>query len=507
MFRRVGLQLQRSTPSATRLNVIRTATSGTRNITMTSRNRTTVANQRLSTMNNWLAQPRNQMSTSASGTAGIQEEILTVKNVGVREIVLNRPKKLNALNLNMVELITPELQAWEKSDLAKIILLKSCGGKGFCAGGDVKTVVDLAAEGKYEEAIKFFETEYKLDHLIGNLEKPYVSIMDGITMGGGVGLSVHAPFRIATEKTLFAMPETGIGFLPDVAGSFFLPRLDGQLGIYLGLTGKRLKGSDVFYSGVATHYIPSSRLPALEARLSEIDNPTHDIINTAIEEFSAEMDQELEFSLGGDVRAAIDRCFKFDTVEEIFAAVEKEDSEWGKETLKLLKGVSPTSLKITLQQLRTGATLTLGQCFKMEYHLVQKFLRGHDFAEGVNSTLVTRTKPNWQPSAITDIKFDKIKEEYFDSPSPERLELLTTKDYKQYPHRKYMLPSEDDVKRVVTGEAADVGNYALSREEVVQYFLRDRNGKQGVKNKVLDVLERKTHILENDETKSLKWVY
>lgn len=328
-------------------------------------------------------------------------------------------------------------------------------------------------------------------------------------MGGGVGLSVHAPFRIATENTLFAMPETAIGFLPEVGGSFFLSRLDGQLGVYLGLTGKRLKASDVLYAGIATHFVPSSRLAALEARLSELDQANFDMVNSAIEEFSAELDSEPGFSLGGEKRQVIDRCFKFDTVGEIVQALEKEtaEPEFVQETLKLLHSMSPTSLKVTLQQIRNGASLSLAQCFKMEYHLVQKFLQDHDFKEGVTATLVTREKPQWKPSRLADVDDKKLKSNYFDSPSPLRLELLSTRDYKNYPHRKYMLPSEEDIKRVVTGEAPDVGNYALNREQIVDYLLKERQGKQGLKQKVLDVLDRKTVENKKDEDKSLKWVY
>ncbi|KAI8993129.1 ClpP/crotonase-like domain-containing protein [Pilobolus umbonatus] len=379
------------------------------------------------------------MSTvSVSGLDAAQNEVLDKSILSVREIILNRPKKFNALNLSMVQSMTTKLKAWEKSELAKIILLKHSGGKGFCAGGDVKTVVDLSAAGD-PEATKFFEEEYQLDHMIATMDTPYIAIMNGITMGGGVGLSVHAPFRIATENTLFAMPETAIGFLPEVGGSFFLPRLSGQLGIYLGLTGKRLKATDVVYAGVATHYVPSSRLPALEARLSELDHVSLDIVNQSIEEFSEILvDEEKNFSLGGETREVIDRCFKYDTIEQIVDALEKEtETDITKEALKALKAMSPTSLKVTLQQLRSGAALSLAQCFKMEYHLVQKFLQGHDFSEGVNATLVTKSKPQWKPDTLKDVDDSKIKQEYFDSPSPLRLDLLSSRDYKMYPHRKY----------------------------------------------------------------------
>ncbi|KAI8337104.1 ClpP/crotonase-like domain-containing protein [Chlamydoabsidia padenii] len=495
----------------------RSLSTATRTMSSTKNNITlTTANRRLNTTAQWL-QPKRQMSTTSheviAAAEQSQAEVLHRKNLGVREIVLNRPAKMNALNTNMVRAILPELKSWEKSDLAKIILIKSEPGVAFCAGGDVKAVVDYASAGEHEKAAEFFKEEYQVDHFISTLETPFVSIMDGVTMGGGVGLSVHAPFRIATENTLFAMPETKIGFFPDVGGSFFLSRLDGQLGVYLGLTGKRLKAADVLYSGVATHYVPSSRLPSLEARLAELDNPTHDIVNNAIEEFSGELDQEPTFSLGGDIRAAIDRCFKFDNMKDIVDAVKKEEQQsstaaWAQETLKYLDSMSPTSLKVTLQQIRSGATLSIAQCFKMEFHLLQKFLTGHDFKEGVYKTLVHRgQKSEWQPATLDKVDDLTIKSDYFNAPSPLTLKMITNKDFKQYPHRKYMLPTEEDIKQVVTGEAADVGNYALTRDEIVDYLVRDRKGKQGVKQKVSEVLSRKTKILENEEGQTLKWVY
>ncbi|KAI9272547.1 ClpP/crotonase-like domain-containing protein [Sporodiniella umbellata] len=458
----------------------------------------TTASQRLN-------QTKNFFNTRKMSTASLESEVLVNSHLSVREIILNRPKKFNALNLAMVRHISPQLQSWEKSELAKIVLLKHSGGKGFCAGGDVKTVVDLA-EKEVGDAAKFFEEEYQMDHFIATMETPYVSIMNGITMGGGVGLSVHAPFRIATENTLFAMPETAIGFLPDVGGSFFLSRLDGQLGVYLGLTGKRLKAADTLYAGIATHFVPASRLPELEARLAELDTPTHAVINRAIEEFSASMADVPAYSLAGSVREAIDRCFKYDTVEAILQALEKEEpTEWTQETLKALKSMSPTSLKVSLLQIRSGKALSLAQCFKMEYHLVQKFLKDHDFKEGVYATLVRRASAHWEPSELSQVA--DIKSSYFDSSSPLRLAFLNERDYKHYPHRHFMLPSELDIKRVVTGEASEVGSYALNRQQIIDHFVRDREGKQGVKEKVDEVLNRKTIENKKDAEKSLKWVY
>lgn len=200
-------------------------------------------------------------------------------------------------------------------------------------------------------------------------------------------------------------------------------------------------------------------------------------------------------------------------MKDIVDAVKKEEQQpstaaWAQETLKYLNSMSPTSLKVTLQQIRSGATLTIAQCFKMEFHLLQKFLTGHDFKEGVYKTLVHRgQKSEWQPASLDQVDDKSIKADYFNAPSPLTLQMISKKDFKQYPHRKYMLPTEEDIKQVVTGEAADVGNYALTRDEIVDYLVRDRKGKQGVKQKVAEVLLRKTKVLENEEGQTLKWVY
>ncbi|KAJ1552559.1 hypothetical protein HK405_010859, partial [Cladochytrium tenue] len=188
-------------------------------------------------------------STPASPPQPPQPPVLARRVQNLRVFILNRPSALNALSTEMVQLMTPQLKAWDESDLCKVILLMAASGsRAFCAGGDVKDIVLKAKTRREEElaaALKFFEQEYQLNHLIGTLKKPFISLMDGITMGGGVGLSVHAPFRIVTENTVFAMPESVIGLFPDVGGSFFLPRLDGELGTYLGLTGHRLKSTEV----------------------------------------------------------------------------------------------------------------------------------------------------------------------------------------------------------------------------------------------------------------------
>ncbi|KAH1297009.1 hypothetical protein KXX11_007572, partial [Aspergillus fumigatus] len=263
------------------------------------------------------------------------DDVLFSSLYGVRLIELNRPKKLNSLNGSMARKILPRLKEWEKSQLANIVMLSGAGTKALCAGGDVASLAlqnEQGPEGQ-QKSTDFFGLEYRLDHIIATYTKPFISVMDGITMGGGVGLSVHAPFRIATERTVFAMPETTIGFFPDVGGSFFLPRLDGEIGTYLALTSERLNGVQALYAGIATHYFHSSVLSNLTARLAELVFRDHaslaerlDLVNKTMAEFSVGLPpvEQEPIQLAGSLRSAIDRCFKHNTVEEIFRALEQE---------------------------------------------------------------------------------------------------------------------------------------------------------------------------------------
>ncbi|RKP10707.1 ClpP/crotonase-like domain-containing protein, partial [Thamnocephalis sphaerospora] len=404
-----------------------------------------------------------------------------------RTFVLNRPEAYNALNLGMVRTMTPQLQAWEQSDLCKVIMLKSDHPKAFCAGGDVKNVISLAKK-KDPTALSFFEEEYQLNHLIATLRTPFVAIMNGITMGGGVGLSVHAPFRVATEKTMLAMPETAIGLFPDVGGTFFLPRLDGETGTYLALTGDRLSGEDVLYSGIATHFVPSHRLPALEERLNELESDDLTVVNMAIEEFSAEPTKH-RYSLGPH-RDAIDRCFKYNSVEEILAALKKEKSEWADKTLETLNAMSPTSLRVTLRQLRIGRELGILRSFQLEYSLVQKFLSTPDFYEGVTAKLVENRAPQWSPATLAELPESKVEEEYFQTPAPNSLSLLNGVDYKLSPHRKFMLPTEQDVRQAVMGERASSGSVRPNKAEVISALTKEWNSRTFVRERVEEIVER-----------------
>ncbi|KAH8148365.1 uncharacterized protein LAJ45_07466 [Morchella importuna] len=446
------------------------------------------------------------MSTAAPEGKALPEEnpaddVLFNSVFGVRTIELNRPSKLNALNKSMAEKIVPRLQEWEKSQLANIIILKGHGGRALCAGGDVGALAALNKTGEegIKQSIAYFGLEYQLDHLIATYTKPYVAFMDGITMGGGVGLSVHAPFRIATENTRFAMPETKIGFFPDVGASFFLPRLEGQVGTYLALTSEQLKGVQALYAGIATHYIHSSSLPDLEARLAELtfddlatSREKWSIIDSTINEFSTGLPDE-PIQLGGTTRTSIDTCFAGNTMEEIISALHAHNTPWASQTLKTLLQRSPTSLRVTLQLMRlgTGYEWTIAEAFQREYAVASHFMRHPDFVQGVEHVLLKKEGPPvWTPPKLEELGEEAVRAFVNPAPGEQRLALLRDPgvgDYERYPHEGVVgLPTEAEIRRLVVGQNTWV------REDVVRYFVDARGGRDGVERKVRDVVERMT---------------
>jgi 3-hydroxyisobutyryl-CoA hydrolase len=409
--------------------------------------------------------------------------------------------------------------------MANVILISGAGPKAFCAGGDV---AELALQNKQgpegqKKSADYFALEYQLDHLIATYSKPYVAIMDGITMGGGVGLSVHAPFRIATEKTVFAMPETTIGFFPDVGGSFFLPRLDGEIGTYLALTSERLHGVQAFYAGVATHYLDSSVLAPLTTRLSELVFKDHaslserqQLVNSTISEFTSSLPARDSYEaskyghLSGSLREAIDRTFKYNTVEEILGALRKEAesgdgtiAEWAQATQKTIALRSPTSLRVTLRQLREGRDWNITETFIREHVLAAKFMEHPDFVEGVSSRLINKppTKPEWKPSTLAEVSEADV-DEFFRTPSPEEALPLVEphagaldQKYTEYPHAVFALPGESDIEKVVRSYGRQGSKSAI--DEVVKRW----NHKAGVKEKVQEVIARKTRT----DGKGIAW--
>ncbi|KAM4558668.1 3-hydroxyisobutyryl-CoA hydrolase, mitochondrial [Odontesthes bonariensis] len=326
-------------------------------------------------------------------------------------ITMNRPKVLNALNLTMIRQIYPQLKKWEKDNETDIVIIKGIGGKAFCAGGDIRAVTEAGKAGE-SLAQDFFREEYILNNAIGACRKPYIAIIDGITMGGGVGLSVHGRFRVATEKTLFAMPETAIGLFPDVGGGFFLPRLRGKLGLFLALTGYRLKGRDVQRAGVATHFVESKKVPDLEKELVNLKSPSDSEVSRVLESFQnqSSLDSEKPFVLDKHI-SDIDRLFNSASVEGIMQKLKADGSEFAKKQAETLVKMSPTSLKITYKQLEEGAKLSLQDVLVMEYRLSQACMRGCDFYEGVRAVLVDKDQnPKWNPATLEEVSDQSVAE-------------------------------------------------------------------------------------------------
>lgn len=333
------------------------------------------------------------------------------KNAGL--ITLNRPKALNAINLDMVRQIYGAMKSWQ--DKKGLVVIKGAGEKSFCAGGDVRAVVE---NGPVDSSRNFFREEYRLNALISGYKPDYVAIVDGITMGGGVGLSVHGKYRVATERTMFAMPETAIGLFPDVGGGHFLPRLQGKLGLYLGLTGFRLKGKDVTKAGIATHYVESKDLEALEKELVATTNSAE--VAAVLNKFNVK--DTAEFVLAKNM-SQINQCFSGPTVEAIVANLEKDGSEWAQSTLKTLSKMSPTSMKVTKKQLDLGANCDLRSCLKMEFRMAVHSVIKSDFKEGVRAMLIDRDQsPKWDPATLNEVTDQQV--DRFFGPLPDGDELV-----------------------------------------------------------------------------------
>uniref|UniRef100_A0A8C4I8K1 3-hydroxyisobutyryl-CoA hydrolase n=1 Tax=Dicentrarchus labrax TaxID=13489 RepID=A0A8C4I8K1_DICLA len=324
-----------------------------------------------------------------------KSEVLLEKVGRAGVITINRPKVLNALNLPMIRQIYPQLKKWENDKETEIVIIKGAGGKAFCAGGDIRAVTEAGKAGD-PLAEDFFREEYILNNAIGACKKPYIALIDGITMGGGVGLSVHGRFRVASEKTLFAMPETAIGLFPDVGGGYFLPRLRGKLGLFLALTGFRLKGRDVQRAGVATHFVESKKIPDLEKELVDLKSPSADDVSRVYTSLCF-----FFFFLLSKSRSSPSFCLSLSHSLCLLS--------------QTLARMSPTSLKITFKQLQAGAALSLPDVLVMEYRLSQACMRGCDFYEGVRAVLVDKDQsPKWNPSTLEELS-DQTVEQCFSS--------------------------------------------------------------------------------------------
>jgi enoyl-CoA hydratase len=332
------------------------------------------------------------------------DEILAFTESKVGRLRLNRPKAIHALNETMCRTMIDALVAWRSDPDVELILLDHAEGRGFCAGGDVRAVAE-SGKGDGKAARAFFYAEYQLNHLLFSYAKPVVSFLDGIVMGGGVGIGLPAKYRVATERTMFAMPEATIGLFPDVGGGWYLARLQGRLGQYLALTAARLNGADAKAIGLATHYIPSEALEEVKAKL--IADPRQvEAILAAASVTAPEAPILAE-------RAEIDRLFAADTLEQIVAALEADPGEWAQKTLAGLRTKSPQSCKVALRLLRDGTTRTdFADEMRAEYRLAAHVSMRHDFIEGVRALLIDKDNaPEWDPATpegVTDAMLDTI---------------------------------------------------------------------------------------------------
>ena len=350
----------------------------------------------------------------------MSDDILFGESGSFGLVTLNRPRALNALTLEMVNALDRRLAQWAGDGAVRGVLVEGAGDRAFAAGGDVQRLHEAGLKGDpYTEA--FFRDEYALNRRIFHYPKPYIALMDGIAMGGGVGVSVLGSHRVATERTAFAMPETGIGFFPDVGATYFLPRLPGRLGLYLALTGARLGSADCCHAGIATHYVPRDRLAELKAELAA---------SAAAGIGAGDGRAAVDAVLGrfaedpGPPPVAvhlerIDACFGRESVEAVLDALDAEGTEWAGKTAAAMAAKSPTALKVAFEQYRRGGSLGLDAALRLEYGMSQVFMRNRDFFEGVRALIIDKDNtPRWEPPSLAEVGADAVAE-YFGAAEPD----------------------------------------------------------------------------------------
>jgi enoyl-CoA hydratase len=325
-------------------------------------------------------------------------------------VTLNRPKALNAVTHRMVLALRAQLDVWANDPAITRVVIAAAGERAFSAGGDIRALYDLGKAGRYTEALQFWRDEYPLNAAIKNFRKPFVALIDGIVMGGGVGVSVHGSHRVAGDRFSFAMPEVGIGFFPDVGATWFLPRMPGEIGTYCALTGERFGIADGCASGVATHHIRSARFGAL------LDGLTGAVSVDAVLAAFAEPVGEGSIMVR---RAAIDRLFAGSEVEGILAALDVEavssgaDAEWAAKTAATLRAKSPLSLKLALAQVRRGGAYDFETCVRTEFRIVSRVIQGHDFYEGVRAVIIDKdNKPCWKPETLAQVSEAEVERHF-----------------------------------------------------------------------------------------------
>ena len=346
-------------------------------------------------------------------------EILFERRGTAGLVTLNRPHALNAVTRAMVRALADKLTEWADDGAITRVVVTAAGGRAFSAGGDLRALYDLAQAGRHDEALRYWRDEYRLNALIKHYRKPYVALIDGIVMGGGVGVSIHGSHRVAGDGFSLAMPEVGIGFFPDVGATWFLPRLPGEIGTYCALTGARLDAADGVGTGVATHRVNSAQFPDLiDALCSAV--PVDAVLSAFAQPHAA-----------GPVMAqqpAIDRLFAAQRVEDILAALDAEIAAGGAEAAfaqaaaALMRTKSPLSLKIALAQLRRGQNLDFDECMRTEFRIVSRIVHGHDFYEGIRAVIIDKDQaPRWQHASLADVSEAEVERHF--APVADELDL------------------------------------------------------------------------------------
>ncbi|AET38358.1 mitochondrial 37S ribosomal protein mS47 Ecym_2647 [Eremothecium cymbalariae DBVPG len=456
----------------------------------------------------------------------------TVNNTA-RRITLNRSKKLNALDYEMCAVIFPAVQEYAKSDVNNVIIIDSSSSpRAFCAGGDVAALSKELLKGNSSVANTYFQAEYSLNWLLATMEKPVVAIMDGITMGGGVGLCIHVPFRVATENTLWAMPESAIGLFADVGTTFGLPRVvtlggsECQLGYFVCITGDILSGADAYVAGLASHYVDSAHVADLQTRLGELQ-PNKDadlmfeITNKAIGEFSTPLPKDYKFKYSAAQLDVIEKVFRLDTpLKDVFKSLEeisaspswsKEAQEFAKETRDKLSLKSIVSMEVTREQFRRNFFNDIQTAMKQDLITATNmcnFQELTEFAKATSHKLLERKKTpyNWEVKDISMGALSRIL-----SPNPENpvslLDIGSVTFKKYMHHEKFILPNEDKVQAYIVGSDQSGRSMAVTKPEAIRYFTEfnpSTKGKVGVEYIVGFIIDRKC---ETDRDGFLKWKY
>lgn len=325
-------------------------------------------------------------------------------------MTLNRPQVLNSLNHTMIHAMHAKLQQWLHAPDIKAVILRAAEGRAFCAGGDLRLTYERAVAGD-AAAMDFFRDEYDLNRFIYHYPKPYIALLDGITMGGGVGISIHGSHRVVTERVMFAMPETGIGFFPDVGGTYFLPRLTGRSGYYLGLTGARIGADDCVAVGIAQHKVASASMTELIHAIARqpFSKDAKSSVTDVIQRFSM---SQLQSPLASACQI-INDCFSGEMMETIVASLTSSSDVFAQKALEMIGKKSPTSLKVTLKAMIEGEQMDFDNCMDQEYCLSTRFLQGHDFKEGIRAVIIDKDQaPVWQPADLQGVSIDTVNQ-YF----------------------------------------------------------------------------------------------